>query len=319
MALLRNLKVDKVSFVQRPATKRKFLILKSAKVSSQKKKTTTVTHKKDASKKAKGEIKRMDAKLKKILKALVGTHKSVEDVMKALGESKDVELSEEQTSAAKDVVELMFGMKPEVETAAEKEAKAAQVKKASEEKAAAEKKAAEEVVKKALADPEAAAATALAKKAADDLADALSRTEKLEKQLAATERRTAITDIRREIDTDCPHFTGDATEAATYLYDLRKSDKKAAEFFMNTLKSASVVASNPDLFTEIGKSGESDLGTSQILGSNFITEIKKMKSAVAKSGVKKSEVEIITDAVRGMGGDVYEQYRHAHIRQAKRG
>jgi len=314
MALLRNLKVDKVSFVQRPATKRKFLILKSAKVSSQKKKTTTVTHKKDASKKAKGEIKRMDAKLKKILKALVGTHKSVEDVMKALGESKDVELSEEQTSAAKDVVELMFGMKPEVETAAEKEAKAAQVKKAAEEKANAEKKLAALAI-----DPGSVKAAALAKKAADDLADALSRTEKLEKQLAATERRTAITDIRREIDTDCPHFTGDATEAATYLYDLRKSDKKAAEFFMNTLKSASVVASNPDLFTEIGKSGESDLGTSQILGSNFITEIKKMKSAVAKSGVKKSEVEIITDAVRGMGGDVYEQYRHAHIRQAKRG
>ena len=319
MALLRNLKVDKVSFVQRPANKRKFLILKSAEVSSQKKKTTTVTHKKDASKKAKGEIKRMDAELKKVLKALVGTHKSVEDVMKALGESKDVELSEEQLGAAKDVVELMFGMKPKGETDAEKAAKAAQVKKVAEEKAAQVKKAAEEKAAALAIDPGSVKAAALAKKAADDLADALSRTEKLEKQLAATERRTAITDIRREIDTDCPHFTGDSSEAATYLYDLRKSDKKAAEFFMNTLKSASVVASNPDLFTEIGKSGESDLDTSQILGSNFITEIKKVKEIVAKSGVKKSEVEIITDAIRGMSGAAYDQYRHAHIRRAKRG
>ena len=315
MALLRSLKVDKVSFVQRPANKRKFLILKSAEVSSQKKKkTTTVTHKKNASKKAKGEIKRMDAELKKVLKALVGTHKSVEDVMKALGESEDVKLSEEQLGAAKDVVELMFGMKPKVDDDAEKVRKAAE--EAAKKAAALAKKAAADAKKVVSIDP---AAAAIAKKAADDLADALSRTEKLEKQLAATERRTAITDIRREIDTDCPHFTGDSSEAATYLYDLRKSDKKAAEFFMNTLKSASVVASNPDLFTEIGKSGESDLDTSQILGSNFITEIKKMKDVVAKSGVQKSEVEIITDAIRGMSGDAYGQYRHAHIRRAKRG
>ncbi len=301
MALLKNLKVDKVSFVQRPANKRKFLVLKSADLEDDLKGTQkgkVVTTKKGAS--TKGEIKRMDAKLKELLKSLVAAHKSVDEVMKALGESKDVELSEDATSAAKDVVELMMGMKP-LEKKVEKKV---------EKKTVAPVVPAPPVIDPAIA--------AIAKKQQKDLEKALERTTALEKKLAATEKRTAIEEIRREVDAECPHFAGDAAEAASYLYDLRKSDKKAAEFFMNTLKASSVIAESPELFTEIGKSGEADLEASQILGSNFLLEIKKAKDALAKSGVQKSEVEIITDAVRGVGGDSYQAYRQAQIRRAKR-
>jgi hypothetical protein len=258
-----------------------------------------------------GEYEDMTKEVTARIQELLKENTSKEDILKALTEDKELKLTKEAVEEAGNAVELYLGINPpkaEKEEKEEKEVKEVkEVKKEDKEKKEVKKEEKEEVKKEEK--------TSIVSK--EEFEETKARLEKAEALILSQSENAEKRELSDWVEKNCPHFPGDASVAVDHLHKLEKNDKEAAKFFKETLVSASIAASHPQLFKELGTGQEGRLDNVDVLGREYFKQVDERTRELKKSSQDVDEAAVIEDIVKGIGADAYDNYRREHIRRAK--
>jgi hypothetical protein len=288
MAYLKNLSVNKISFVNKAANKRKFVLLKSDETPDNNM----------------GDVIRMRKEIKAKLIEVMKSETAIEKIVVLLKADADLKVTEAEVLEVTDFVEVANAA-----TCSAAEAAAAKLevdkKKKTEETEKAEKAA--DNTKKEDKDkepnmPDTEKSELL--KANQDLMTRLSKMENDQK------KRDLVSWLQKE----CAFLPEDVNKAADTIMQLEAVSKEAAEKFKETLQKSSTAIQNSKLFSEVGVSTDS-LMKSEGDGFELIRKVSR-----SFDELKKSDKPMTPDAVRhivnGFGNE-YESYRRSHIQRAK--
>jgi hypothetical protein len=280
MAYLKNLSVNKISFVNKAANKRKFVLLKS--------------DDSNADDNNMGDVIRMRKEVKDSLITVMKTEQSPEKIMEILKANVPLAITEAEVAEVNDFVEVANAA-----TCAATAAADAKKKKVADEAAAAEAAA---KTKKEEGNSDMEKAELL--KANQDLMTRLSKMENDQK------KRDLVSWLQKE----CAFLPEDVDKAADTIMQLETVSKEAAEKFKETLQKSSAAIQNSKLFNEVGVSTDS-LMKSEGDGFELIRKVSRSFDELKKSD-KPMTPDAVKNIVNGFGNE-YESYRKSHILRAK--
>jgi len=152
-----------------------------------------------------------------------------------------------------------------------------------------------------------------AKKAADDAKKAADEKQALEARLNKIEEDRHRDEIKKWVDTECPHLNMTTNDAVEKILKAEKVDNETAEALKASFKATSDALRTSVAMREIGNDGESH----DPIAGNLVAEVSKSADEIRKSdrGVKRSEAVI--DAIKSIPGQRYEAYRREFNHRAR--
>lgn len=298
MAYLKNLTVSRVSFVNRAANKRQFLLRKAAEILPS---TTTTTTKQsddqDQDKnKGKGKTTRGEFTMRKEILDLLQKCVSVDkltktaEIVAVLKADTALKITDTEIADVEKFVPLALAtftpaaltppapIAAPVATTIEKDEVSASVRK--------------------------------------ELDDMKAENAILRKETNDTRDKMLKASIVEWVTKECDFLNVNTEDAATQIFELEKAGhKSAADTLRKSFQAASAAVKNSAIFAEQGSRNPGNVhGT---VGETILTAVTAAQDTVKKSGVAVSPVEVIKSAIKGT--KLYGQYREEHIARARRG
>jgi hypothetical protein len=241
MALLKNLKINKVSFVRRAANKRKFLLLKAEDSSSSLGEESSISNNNNDNNNKGGAEVRSEVKTK--LTSLFKTEKDTSKLMEVLKGDKELKLSDEEVVEVQNTLELLKSVSAEPQSPPPK------------------------------ADGNNDGDGVELKKVLEENKALLDRVEKMETD---TLRR----DTAAWVKTHCPYLPDGVEKTVDKIIEIQKASPTAAEMLKEELKRSSAALQESATFSEIGVSAEGiitdDIGGDLLAEvQKSLTEIRK--------------------------------------------
>jgi hypothetical protein len=283
MAFLQNLKVSKVSFVNRAANKRKFLLLKS--VDGKEREIEQPTDKNQESNPMLKDDVQKSVRL--LLKANMTDEKIVETI------KSEFKISDSETAELKAALAISRSMAESLVPTAPKDPKDPKI------------------TKEVDPEDEDDSDPAIRKELADMRKENSEMRETIKKD--AEDRKKG--EIRIWLSENCTHLTADANQMVDDIFKMQAANPEGSERLKASLKASSDAIKNSSFLVEKGSSFDTaPVPTGDVIMKKVRTtldEIQKSGTSVVKGS------DVIINAVKSLGANAYKQYRSEHNYRAK--